>query len=340
MHGRNVLYVNDGDGTFTDRTDEFGLAHVGYSTQAAFFDYDVDGDLDMYLLNHSTHNERGDRERGDARAARRRRPATGCSATTAGASPTSASAAGIRDGVDGFGLGVVASDLEWRRLPRPVRRERLPGERLPLRQQLRRHVHRVDRAATGHTSRFSMGVDAADINNDGRPDLFVGRHAARARGRPQDVGELGELQPLRPAAARRLPPAVRAQHAAAEPRADAARSARSATSPACHATDWSWAPLFADLDNDGRKDLFVTNGIYRRPNDLDYINYVGNEAVQAALAARRHGGASWRCCEQMPQVPLPNHAFRNDGDLRFTDVAAAWGLGAAGILERRRVRRT
>ena len=97
-----------------------------------------------------------------------------------------------------------------------------------------------------------------------------------------------------------------------------------------YATDWSWAPLFADLDNDGYKDLFVTNGIYRRPNDLDYITYVGNEAVQASLA----GGINEKnlsLLKKMPQVPIANFAFRNNGDLTFTNMAEAWGLAQPGF---------
>ena len=96
------------------------------------------------------------------------------------------------------------------------------------------------------------------------------------------------------------------------------------------ATDWSWAALFADLDNDGRKDLFITNGIYRRPNDLDYIAYVSNEAVQASLA----NGVSEKnmsLLKKMPQAALPNYAYRNNGDLTFTNMAEAWGLAQPGF---------
>ena len=96
------------------------------------------------------------------------------------------------------------------------------------------------------------------------------------------------------------------------------------------ATDWSWSPLFADLDNDGNKDLFITNGVYRRPNDLDYISYISNDAVQASLAqgiTRENASV----IKKMPQVPEPNFAFRNNGDLTFTNVAAAWGLAQPGF---------
>jgi hypothetical protein len=96
------------------------------------------------------------------------------------------------------------------------------------------------------------------------------------------------------------------------------------------ATDWSWAALFADLDNDGRKDLFVTNGIYRRPNDMDYISFVGNEAVQATLHDTITKG-NLRLLQKMPQIPLANYAFQNEGDLRFRNMAEAWGLAQPGF---------
>ena len=96
------------------------------------------------------------------------------------------------------------------------------------------------------------------------------------------------------------------------------------------ATDWSWAALFADLDNDGRKDLFITNGIYRRPNDMDYITYVGNEAVQKSLG-EKITEANLALLKKMPQVPQSKYAFRNDGNYAFTNVAEAWGLAQPGF---------
>src|SRR4051812_2434754 len=110
MHGRNILYVNNGDGTFSDRTREFGLEHVGYSTQVAFFDYDGDGDLDMYLLNHSTHTERGvsahpQREERHPRAGDKLFRNDGSHFVDV------SEHAHIYGGVEGYGLGVVASDL-------------------------------------------------------------------------------------------------------------------------------------------------------------------------------------------------------------------------------------
>ena len=109
-HGRNTLYINNGDGTFTDRTREYGLEHAGFSTQALFFDYDGDGDLDMYLLDHSTHTQRTTDARAQ-RGATNLRTGDHLFRNDGNHFTDVTSAAGLHDGVDGYGLGVVASDI-------------------------------------------------------------------------------------------------------------------------------------------------------------------------------------------------------------------------------------
>lgn len=321
MRGRNVLYLNRGDGTFDDRTAEVGLEHAGYSTQATFFDHDGDGDLDMYLLNHSTHTERGidTGPRG-----RKQSPAADLLFRNDGGRFVDVTTqAGIADDVGGFGLGVVASDLNGDGCPDLyVANDFQENDFLYLNNCNGTFTESITRA-TGHTSRFSMGVDAADMNNDGRPDVFVAdmlpeREDILKTSASTESASLFEMR-------------LRAGYQPQYPRntlqlnRGQGRFSEIGYLSGVFASDWSWAPLFADLDNDGRKDLFITNGIYRRPNDLDYINYIGNEAVQASLA----GGITQEniaLLKRMPQIPLPNHAFRNDGELRFTDMAAAWGL--------------
>ena len=335
MHGRNVLYINNGDGTFTDRTAEYGLEHRGFSTQALFFDYDGDGDLDMYLLDHSTHKERdggretvagvpatGDAGSGSARLGDRLFRNDGGHFTDVTVS------AGIHDGVDGYGLGVVSSDFNNDGCPDIYVANDFQGNDYLYINNCNGTFTESITKATGHTSRFSMGVDAADFNNDGRTDILSLDMLPEREDilRTTSTVETWELFNLR------LQAGYHPQYArnALQLNRGLGRFSEVGFLAGIAATDWSWAPLFADLDNDGRKDVFITNGIYRRPNDMDYIDYVGTEAVQRSLGDTITQ-ANLALLQKMPQVPLANYAFHNDGDLHFTSVAQAWGLAQPGF---------
>src|SRR6266436_5919795 len=268
MPGRNVLYINNGDGTFTDRAAEYGLAFSGYSTQAAFFDYDVSASV------------------------------------------------GIYGGVEGFGLGVAVSDVNLDGCPDIYIANDFPENDFLYLNNCNGTFTESIAQATGHTSRFSMGADAADFNNDGRPDIAV-------------VDMLPDSERILKTAATAESYSLFNQKLALGYHYQYARNTlqlnRGVTGGKLRfseigvlagiaATDWSWAPLFADFDNDGRKDLFVTTGIYRRPNNLDYIASfdsipTGVEPPAARLIAK------------MPHVPQPNYAFHNNGDLTFTNRA-------------------
>jgi len=327
MKGHNVLYINNGDGTFADRTDQFGLGHVGYSTQAAFLDFDGDGDLDLYLLNHSTHTERAI---GSPALRRVPHPTAGDRLfRNDGARFTDVSAqAGIYQGVEGYGLGVVASDLDGDGCTDLYVANDFQENDYLYRNNCNGTFTESIAQATRHTSRFSMGVDAADIDNDARPDLVVldmlpEREDVLKTSASSEGFNLFDLR-------------VRAgywpQYArnTLQLNRGGLRFSEIGYQAGVQATDWSWAALLADLDDDGRKDLFVTTGIYRRPNDLDYINYVGNEAVQASLA-RGVSREDLALLDSMPRIPLANYAFRNEGGYRFSSVAGAWGLGEPGF---------
>ncbi|HUF65234.1 MAG TPA: VCBS repeat-containing protein [Gemmatimonadaceae bacterium] len=327
MEGRNILYINNGDGTFTDRTDEYGLGHVGYSTQALFFDYDRDGDLDMYLLNNSTHTERGVSSR-PQREPRHPRAGDKLFRNDGNRFVDVSAEAGIHGGVEGYGLGVVASDLNMDGCPDLYVANDFQENDFLYYNNCDGTFTEALTVSMAHTSRFSMGVDAADFNNDGRPDVIV-------------LDMLPEREEILKTSANaegfnlfnmRLKAGYHPQYArnTLQLNRGAGRFSEIGYLAGVHATDWSWAALFADLDNDGHKDLFVTNGIYRRPNDLDYINYVGNDAVQASLA-RGVTREDLTLLEKMPQIPLANYAFRNNGDLTFSSVASEWGLAEPGF---------
>ena len=318
LHGRNALYINNGDGTFTDRAKEYGLDHVGYATQALFFDYDGDGDLDMFLLDHSTHRERAiSAGGGNPRASDRLFRNDG------GHFVDVSERAGVADRVGAFGLGVVASDFNRDGCPDLyVSNDFQENDYLYINNCDGTFTESITRA-TGHTSRFSMGVDAADFDNDGWPDFFVAdmlpeRQDIRNSSASAEGYNLFDLQ---------LRAGYQPQYSrnTLQLNRDGMHFSDIGYFAGVAASDWSWAPLFADLDNDGYKDLFVSNGIYRRPNDLDYISDISSDGVQASLGdvMTRENMA---LLKKMPQVPLPNYAFRNNGDSTFTNMATAWGL--------------
>lgn len=327
MRGRNVLYINNGDGTFTDRTQEYGLDFSGYSTQAAFFDYNGSGYLDMYLLNHSTHTERGVSAR-PQREPRHPRAGDRLYRNEGGRFVDVSEEAGIYGGVEGYGLGIVVSDLNVNGCPDIfVANDFQENDFLYFNNCDGTFTESIA-TAMGHTSRFSMGVDAADFTNNGRPDLMVLDMLPEreeilktsANAESFNVYELKVRAGYHPQYARNTLQLNRG----------GGRFSDIGYLAGVHATDWSWAALFVDLDNDGLKDLFVTNGIYRRPNDLDYINYVSNEAIQASLE-RGITAENVALLEQMPRIPIPNYAYRNNGDLTFTNLAEPWGLAEPGF---------
>ncbi|HMF86827.1 MAG TPA: VCBS repeat-containing protein, partial [Gemmatimonadaceae bacterium] len=311
MHGRNVLYINNGNATFTDRTKEYGLEHAGYATQAVFFDYDEDGDLDMYLLDNSTHTQRAIESQAQ-RGATSARTGDHLFRNDRNRFTDVTEAAGIRDGIDGYGLGVVASDLNDDGCLDLYVGNDFQGDDYLWMNNCNGTFTESLAKSIGHTSRFSMGVDAADFNNDGRPDIV-------------SLDMLPEREEILKSSANaesfnlynmRLEAGYHSQYARNALQLNRGRGKFSEMGylAGVSATDWSWAALFADLDNDGRKDLFITNGIYRRPNDMDYISYVGNEAVQASLA-QGINEKNISVLKKMPQVPLAKYAYRNNGNL-------------------------
>jgi hypothetical protein len=306
MRGGNILYINNGDASFADATDAYGLGHAGYSTQAAFFDYDLDGDLDMYLLNHSTHAERGSvfsPQRGEhhPRAGDRLFRNDGERFVDVTAE------AGIYGTVEGYGLGVVVSDLDMDGCPDLFVANDFQENDFLYYNNCDGTFTESIATSMGHTSRSSMGADAADFNNDGRPDVMV-------------LDMLPEREEILKTSAnaesfaiedRKLEAGYHPQYArnTLQLNRGQRRFSEIGYLAGVHATDWSWAPLFADLDNDGDKDLFVSNGIYRRANDLDYHDYVRNPAVQASLL----DGITEEdlaLLGKMPQIPIGNYAWQ------------------------------
>jgi hypothetical protein len=331
LEGHNQLFVNQGPDEngvpqFEERAAAYNLDQRSFGTQATFFDYDGDGDLDVYLLNSSVHEEqtygrsnlREKRSEGAGDRLYRNDDSTFVEVTDA---------AGIYSGRTGYGLGVVASDLDGNGCPDLyVANDFHEHDYLYYNNCDGTFTEAIERS-TRHVSYSSMGVDAADYNNDGRPDVAVldmlpFREATQNTTAGADTEEIYELK-------RRYGYHHQLDRNTLQLNRGNRRFSEIGLLAGVAATDWSWAPLFADLDNDGRKDLFVTNGIVRRPNDLDFVDYASQTEVAKKMQNVDEQALSMRT--RLPQEPVSNFAFRNDGDLTFSDSTRHWGLHNPGF---------
>lgn len=319
----NLLLINKGIDKdsiprFEDKTKEFGLSFNGFSTQAAFFDQDLDGDLDMYLLNHSlrynsTFNARQtyfntyDSLSGD-RFYR----------NTGGIYKDETKASGILSSVIGYGLGIVVSDINEDGYPDLyIGNDFHENDYLYLNNRKGGFTEVLD-SVIAHTSQFSMGVDAADINNDAHPDIVSVDMLPEdpyilKRSLGEDQYNLFNMK---------LRYGYNHQYARNNLQLNRGNGHFSEIGiyAGIHATDWSWAPLWLDFDNDGFKDLFVSNGIPRRLNDIDYVNFISDDDIQSRIRSGQMTEKEMKVIEQFPQLKLKNKFFRNTGDARFEDI--------------------
>ena len=324
FNGRNQLFINNGDLTFTERSDEYGLAFQGFSTQSVFFDYDNDGDLDMYLLNHSVHTSRSyghsrlrfqsDRYAGDKLYRNESIPA----GKTYFKEVTSLS--GIFNSQIAYGLGVAVSDLNndgWQDIY--VSNDFHENDYLYVNEG-NGHFREAISQSTGHVSRFSMGNDIADINNDGKLDIITLDMLPRDEGvlkttAGEEAYDIYQFK-LRFGYHHQFARNALQLNQGVDDDGNLVFSDIAAQAGIA-ASDWSWSPLVADFDNDGFRDIYITNGIMTRPNDLDYINFIASDSARNAESYRAF-------IDKMPSGKVPNLFFRNDGKLHFNDVSAGW----------------
>jgi hypothetical protein len=326
----NLLFINNGDRTFTETAAKYGIADSGFSTHAAWLDYDRDGDLDLFLLNNSP--------RDFARGGLATHPSGARNAgpdnynqlyrnNGNGTFTNVSRQAGILQDV-GYGLGVAVADVNLDGWPDIyVSNDINPNDVLYVNQ---RDGTFRDRAGQWlkRTSYAGMGVDIADFNNDGRPDILQVDMMPRdlaARHRMSGFLNYGNLVEWRQAGLRVDYDLNSLQlNNGGSGDTSVAFSEISRMAGVAY-TDWSWSALFADFDNDGYKDIFVTNGYPKAVNDLDY---------QIAVFRARHAGQTRRALDLLHELrsyQVPNYLYRNNGDLTFTDRSAAWGMDQAGF---------
>ena len=323
---QNELFVNQGNGTFKEMAEAYGLADQGFSTHAVFFDYDKDGDLDVYLLNNSyqaigtfnkMQNERPVRD-----------PVGGDKLfRNDGEKFTDVSeAAGIYGSVIGFGLGITIGDVNQDTWPDIfISNDFFERDYLYINNQDGTFTESVE-SSMRSLSAASMGADIADLNGDGLLDIFVTDMLPEPPTRLKQVTtfenwdkfQFNKTHGYHYQFSRNMLHLNNGDGTFSE----VGRLAN------VEATDWSWGALLFDMDNDGKRDIFVANGIYQDITDLDYLNFIDDEETKAKIISQ--DGVNYKALiDPIPVNPIPNYAYKNLGDLRFENVADQWGLGKA-----------
>jgi enediyne biosynthesis protein E4 len=328
LKGHNMLFINNGDNTFTESSAKYGLDFSGFTTQVAFFDYDHDGDLDCYMLNQShqpnqnivdTINRRkfdlysGDRfYRNDLNTPAKK--FTDVSAQS-----------GIYQSSLGYGLGISVGDINndgW--------------DDIYIGNDFHENDYYYVNNGNGtftesgakyfnHYSRFSMGNDVADYNNDGQLDVITVDMLPQDEKTLKTYGsdENPDIYKLK-----LLGNGYQYQYSKnclQRNNGDGTGFSETSLLSGVSATDWSWSPLFADFDNDGNKDLFISSGIVKRPVDLDYVDFISNLYMNKALnSSDKYDDEA---LEKMPDGSSHPFLYKGDGKLSFKDVSNDWGTG-------------
>lgn len=321
----NLLFINQHNGTFVESAARFGLGGAGNSTQAVFFDYDHDGDLDLFLLRHSVKRLKNfdvsymkssfDSLAGDQ-----------LFRNDGGHFVNVTASAGIISNGICFGLGAVVADFNgdgWEDLY--VTNDYDEDDYLYINQHDGTFRESV-REFMGHTSKFSMGCDVADVNNDGIPDLLTldmlpesNRRQKMLKG-PDGYDHFQNLidhgyyyQYMR-----------NMLHVGGR-YGDSVRYSEVGQLAGISNTDWSWSALFGDFDLDGHQDLFITNGYLRDYTNMDFMEFVAPAYIRS-FTERGESPDLFGLVSKMPSSQVHSYFFHNNGDLTFSDSASAWGV--------------
>ena len=326
LKGHNRLYINNGDLTFTEKSKDVGLDFKGFGTHASFFDYDNDGDLDVYLLNHTVHTPRNygsseKRKERDNKSGDRLYENLLDEGILNFTEVTSK--AGIYSSALGYGLAIATVDVNNDGyVDIYVGNDFHENDYLYLNNG-DKTFSEVSKERLSHTSRFTMGVDIADINSDQIQDIFTldmmpykadifmksgGEDSDKVSQIKKDYGYNEQLA--------RNHMQLGTEQGVFKEVALASRT---------YASDWSWSVLLEDFDNDNDTDIFITNGIYKRPNDLDFINFQSN-VLYDNYGAEEEDKLEKDLIEEMPMLKLSNTVFLQDNPLEFIMLGELNGI--------------
>lgn len=323
LHGRNQLLVNQGIGkkgipTFKDEAKKYGLDFSGFTTQAVFVDYDLDGDLDCFLLNHSVHRNGSFSPRKDFLGTYHPLSGDRLFRNEGKIFTDVTKTSQINSSAISYGLGIAVADLNLDGYPDLyMGNDFHENDYFYINQKNGTFQEEITEHMM-HTSQYSMGVDVADVNNDGYPevvsmDMLPSDPYILKRSLGEDEYDIFQYK-------------INAGYQPQYTRNNLQLNRRNGMFSevglyaGIYATDWSWAALWMDFDNDGLKDLFISNGIPKRMNDMDYVNFVSNDEIQRKISTNKMEEKDMALVNTFPEIKIPNKLYRNNGNLRFSDM--------------------
>ncbi|MNX31140.1 FG-GAP repeat protein [compost metagenome] len=328
---KNELFINNGNGTFTEKADEYNLADTGITTHAAFFDYDKDGDLDVYILNNSFipvsslnySNKRELRDKDWDVADILKGGGDKLLRNDNGKFQDVSQESGIFGSLIGFGLGVTVGDVNGDLYPDIyISNDFYERDYLYINNKNGTFTEQIQ-GWTSHISQSSMGADMADINNDGKADIFVTDMLPEPDERLKTTTSFENydlfLRKLNLDFFNQYMQNTLQLNNGSNQFLEIASYANVAK------TDWSWGALLFDMDNDGYKDIYVCNGIYHDLTNQDFVDFFANEFMQKMVITGKKEEIE-TIINKMPSTAISNYAFKNNKDLTFTNEAQNWGL--------------
>jgi enediyne biosynthesis protein E4 len=328
---KSQLYINNGNLTFTNKAAEYNLEETGITTHAAFFDYDKDGDLDCYILNNSFipvssldySNKRELRDKDWDVANILKGGGDKLLRNDNGKFIDVSAAAGIYGSLIGFGLGVTVGDVNGDLYPDIyISNDFYEKDYLYINNQNGTFSEQVE-GWTTHISQSSMGADLADVNNDGKADIFTTDMLPEDDERLKKTTNFDNYDLF----TRKLNLDFYNQYMQNTLQINDANNKflEVANYAGIAKTDWSWGALMFDMDNDGYKDIYVCNGIFNDLTNQDFMDFFANDFLQKMVITGKKEDME-TIIAKMPSTPIPNYSYKNNGNLTFTNEAINWGL--------------